>query len=514
MIIHDVQQGSEAWHSLRAKHFTASEAPAMMGASKYQTRQDLLRIKAGGEAAEISNFQQKIFDQGHATEAAARAILEARIGEDLYPVTATAEIDGLPLLASFDGLTMDETQVYEHKLWNEGLAMQVRTGNLEPHYYWQLEQQLLISNAFVAMFVTSDGTEENFELHGYQSVKERRDMLIAGWKQFAEDLANYQHVEVAAEAVGRTPDALPALRIEVTGMVTASNLEAFKAGAALMFSRINRDLQTDQDFADAEKTVKHCKEVEDNIEAAKKHALSQTASIDELYRALDSVSAEARAVRLELDKLVKARKENIRAEIQQEAEIAFKAHVDTINARLGKVQLPAIKTDFAGAMKGKKTVASLRDAADTELARAKIEASQLSETIGANVTSLRELAAGYEFLFMDAQQICQKQNDDLVLLIKSRIDEHKKAEQAKIDAEVARQVEAAKVVEPVVAPELVAAIHKATHQEAPQEQDQPATAKRPTDKQIIFAVATQYNVDFHTAVKWLKEMDFSEMREQ
>ena len=78
---------------------------------------------------------------------------------------------------------------------------------------------------------------------------------------------------------------------------------------------------------------------------------------------------------------------------------------------------------------------------------------------------------------------------------------------------MARQVEAAKVVEPVVAPELVAAIHKATHQEAPQEQDQPATAKRPTDKQIIFAVATQYNVDFHTAVKWLKEMDFSEMRD-
>lgn len=513
MIIHDVQQGSEAWHSLRAKHFTASEAPAMMGASKYQTRQGLLRIKAGGEAAEISNFQQKIFDQGHATEAAARSILEARIGEDLYPVTATAEIDGLPLLASFDGLTMDESQVYEHKLWNDDLAMQVRTGNLEPHYYWQLEQQLLISNAFVAMFVTSDGTEEKFELHGYQSVKERRDMLIAGWKQFAEDLANYQHVEVAAEAVGRVPDALPALRIEVTGMVTNSNLEAFKAGAELMFSRINRDLQTDQDFADAEKTVKHCKEVEDNIEAAKKHALSQTASIDELYRALDSVSAQARTVRLELDKLVKARKENIRAEIQQEAEILFKAHVDTINARLGKAQLPAIKTDFAGAMKGKKTVASLRDAADTELARAKIEASQLSETIGANVTSLRDLAAGYEFLFMDAQQICQKQNDDLVLLIKSRIDEHMKAEQATIDAEVARQVEAAKVVEPVVAPELVAAIHKATHQEAPQEQDQPATAKRPTDKQIIFAVATQYNVDFHTAVKWLKEMDFSEMRD-
>jgi len=513
MIIVDLQQGSPEWHEHRAKHFNASDAPAMMGVSKYKTRAQLLREYATGVIAEIDPATQRRFDEGHKAEAAAREIAERMIGEELYPVTGTLAVDGLNLSASFDGITMDGLKCWEHKLFNKSLAESMKLNECDPHYYWQLEHQLLVAETDETLFMTSDGTEDNCESMTYLAVAGRRAQLMAGWKQFAEDLANYQHVEVAAEAVGRVPDALPALRIEVTGMVTNSNLEAFKAGAELMFSRINRDLQTDQDFADAEKTVKHCKEVEDNIEAAKKHALSQTASIDELYRALDSVSAQARTVRLELDRLVKARKENIRAEIQQEAEILFKAHVDTINARLGKVQLPAINTDFAGAMKGKKTVASLRDAADTELARAKIETSQLSETIGANVTSLRDLAAGYEFLFMDAQQICQKQNDDLVLLIKSRIDEHKKAEQATIDAEVARQVEAAKVVEPVVAPELVAAIHKATHQEAPQEQGQPATAKRPTDKQIIFAVATQYNVDFHTAVKWLKEMDFSEMRD-
>lgn len=518
MIIVDLQQGSPEWHEHRAKHFNASDAPAMMGVSKYKTRAQLLREYATGVTADIDPATQRRFDDGHKAEAAAREIAERMIGEELYPVTGTLVVDGLDLSASFDGITMDGLKCWEHKLFNKSLADSMRLGECDPHYYWQLEHQLLVAETDETLFMTSDGTEENCESMPYLAVAGRRAQLIAGWKQFAEDFANYQHVEVAAEAVGRVPDALPALRIEVTGMVTNSNLEAFKAGAELMFSRINRDLQTDQDFADAEKTVKHCKEVEDNIEAAKKHALSQTASIDELYRALDSVSAQARTVRLELDKLVKARKENIRAEIQQEAEIAFKAHVDTINARLGKVQLPAIKTDFAGAMKGKKTVASLRDAADTELARAKIEASQLSETIGANVTSLRDLAAGYEFLFMDAQQICQKPNDDLVLLIKSRIDEHKKAEQARIDAEVARQVEEAKTVEPVVAAPATRTIQvkidgkPATHEQVAEAVGLPAKP-RPTDKQIIFAIATQYGVDFHTAVKWLKEMDFSEMRD-
>jgi len=36
MQVHNVQQGTPEWHALRSSYFTASEAPAMMGASKYQ----------------------------------------------------------------------------------------------------------------------------------------------------------------------------------------------------------------------------------------------------------------------------------------------------------------------------------------------------------------------------------------------------------------------------------------------------------------------------------------------
>src|SRR5690606_27899364 len=126
--------------------------------------------------------------------------------------------------------------------------------------------------------------------------------------------AAYQPEEAApAPVVGRAPDQLPSLHIEVTGMVTASNLAEFKASAMAVLGSINRDLQTDEDFADAEQTVKWCKGVEERLDAAKSHALSQTASIDELFRTIDSVSAEARRIRLELDKLVTREKENRRA---------------------------------------------------------------------------------------------------------------------------------------------------------------------------------------------------------
>ncbi len=43
-------QGSPEWMAARTKYFTASEANAMMGESKYQSRSALLKQKATGIA--------------------------------------------------------------------------------------------------------------------------------------------------------------------------------------------------------------------------------------------------------------------------------------------------------------------------------------------------------------------------------------------------------------------------------------------------------------------------------
>ena len=40
MKLHSVTQGTDAWHQLRDKHFSASEAAAVMGDHKYMTRAD------------------------------------------------------------------------------------------------------------------------------------------------------------------------------------------------------------------------------------------------------------------------------------------------------------------------------------------------------------------------------------------------------------------------------------------------------------------------------------------
>ena len=430
MKIHNVAQGSPEWHALRAQHFTASEAPAMMGASKYQTRTDLLTLKKTGIAPDVTPSQQFIFDKGHATEAAARPLVEAKIGEELYPVVGTLG----NLLASMDGATMLGETLFEHKLWNESLVAQVKAEDLTPHYYWQLEQQLLVSGAERVIFVCSDGTAENFVSMEYRPVAGRAKQLIEGWKQFEADLGGHVVADAPSIVVGKAPDELPALRIELTGMVTASNLKLFEQSALAVIDSVKTTLQTDQDFADAKKAVKWCGDVEEAVAAAKKQALSQTQTIEELFSSLDRVSAHARETRLKVDKLVKAQELLVKTNIKQKAEQALTNHVAAINKTLGKVVLPAVVADFVGAMKNKRTIASLQDAVDTELARAKIDASQAADSIRLNLTSLAELATDHAFLFSDIQQLVIKANDDLVTLIKFRISEHEKAEEEKAEA--------------------------------------------------------------------------------
>ena len=231
---------------------------------------------------------------------------------------------------------------------------------------------------------------------------------------------------------------LPALTIELTGMVKTSNLAEFRETALAVIGAINTDLQTDEDFAGAENAIKWAKEVEDRLDEAKQRALSQTASIEELFRAVDDIKEKFRGTRLELDRLVKSRKESIRVQIINEATAELAAHIATLERGIAPLRLPPCPADFGNAIKGKKTVQSLREAASAELARAQLVADEAACQIAANVKALDTLAGDYLHLFPDLGQICAKPADHFEVLVRARIAEHKEAERRRLEAEQAR----------------------------------------------------------------------------
>ena len=449
----DFIQGTPEWLADRARgfnglpFFNASDAPAMMGCSAYTTRAQLLRDLHTGMTGQVDAATQRRFDDGHRFEALARPLAEAIIGDDLYPVVGS---EGR-LSASFDGLTLDEGTAWEHKTLNDALrAILPAEGVGGPEVgaalplqnRVQMEQQCMVSGAGRELFTASRWSSDDELIEArhcwYTPDAELRAAIASCWEQFEADLAAYTLPPAAEPApIGRAPDALPALRIEVTGAVTASNLAEFKQTALAAIRSVNRDLKTDADFADADKAVKWCADVEARLKAAKEHALSQTASIDELFKALDDIAAESKAVRLDLDKLVKRRKDEVREQAVTVAAAELARHVRALNAELAPMALRPVAADFAGSIKGLRSIASMQDALDGALATAKIAADSQARTIRGNVAAFKTAAAGLEHLFPDLGQMVHKAPDDFAAVLDQRITKHRadEAEKARKAAE-------------------------------------------------------------------------------
>lgn len=509
MKTHNLIQSSPEWHAHRAAHFNASDAPAMMGVSSYKTRSELLHELATGVTPEVDDATQRRFDNGHRVEALARPLAEKIVGEDLYPVVGS---EGR-LSASFDGLTLLEDTAYEHKSLNEALRGSMRPdipgSELPLEYQIQMEQQCMVSGAEKVLFMASAWSGDDLleERHcWYKPNPELAERIRQGWEQFETDLAAYTAPEVIERATGRTPESLPALHIEVTGMVTASNLDAFKSHALAVFGSINRELTTDQHFADAEKTVKWCADVERRLNAAKQHALSQTESIDALFRAIDEVSAEARTVRLELDKLVTRRKVEVKEAIVSKARTAYDEHVAALRADNGGAWIMLPPPDFAGAAKGKRSLESLQDAVDTVLANAKIAADASARSIRANLACIEQEGEGFGFLFADRSALISKPIEDLRVLVRARITEHRAAEAKRVDEEAANaRVDAERVQE---APPAAAPVAVPIAKPAPVVAGRPVQPpRRPSDDEIIDAVCLHFRAHESKVIEWMLEMD-------
>ncbi len=432
-------QGSEAWHAHRRAHLNASELPALMGLSPYQSRSELIRARATGVEPEVDAMTARLFQQGHEFEAIAREWAEEMLQDTLYPTVLAAEVEGLPLSASLDGQTLDGSVIFEHKSGRADLLASLESGVIPEQYHPQMEQCLLLSGAERCLFMASSGNRETMRFAWYTSRPELRAQIVPTWRQFLADVQTYVPPPAAEPApVGKAPETLPALRIEVTGAVTASNLAEFKQTALTAIRSVNRDLKTDADFADADKAVKWCADVEARLKAAKEHALSQTASIDELFKALDDIAAEARAVRLDLDKLVKRRKDEVREHAVLAARRALDDHIAALNGELAPMRLEQVPADFAGAIKGLRSIASMQDALDVALAQAKIIADAQARVIRTNIAAFKQRAAGVEFLFSDLSLLVHKAADDFAAVLDARIAKHQADQAAR---EVQRQRE-------------------------------------------------------------------------
>ncbi|WP_019700426.1 YqaJ viral recombinase family protein [Paracidovorax oryzae] len=425
MQIVNLTQGSPEWHAHRRNHFNASDAPAMMGCSSYRTRSDLVRELATGIAPEADPAAERRFADGHRFEALARPLAEKIIGEELSPCVGTSG----KLSASFDGLTFMGDVAFEHKSLNGRLRAAMVEGctgaDLPREYQVQMEQQTAVSGCERVLFMATKWAEDGTLLERrhcwYMPNPQLRAQILAGWEQLERDIAAHEvpdapPVKTVAEPVA----ALPAVFAQVTGSIALKdNLPEYEVALRdFIEHRLITQPESDQDFANLDLQIKALKGAEAALDASEEQALSQAEMLSAFKRQKDMLHKLTRDTRLAAEKLLTAEKERIKLAQVQRGQKAFSEHVAALNTRLGERYMPAVPTDFPGAIKGKRTVDSLRDAVDSELARAKISANEIADRIQANMQTLA--AAGDAAQFPDAAQLVLKAPDDLRAVIAHR----------------------------------------------------------------------------------------------
>jgi len=438
MRIHDLVQGSPEWNAFRLSHHGASEAAAMLGLSKKATRSELLRIKHTGIPKEFSDWvQTNILDYGHQVESLARPLIEQIIGEDLYPVTCSNEDEGGNLSASCDGLTMLYDTAFEHKQWNAELAASVDSGVLPEEHMPQCQQIMLVTGASRVVFTVSDGTPDNLVWMEVRPDEEWFERILAGWRQFDQDLADYILPEAESLTVAEAVQALPAVTVQVSGQLDVrENFAVFETALRnFLEHRLIREPQTDQDFADLDQQIKALKKAEEALNAAEAMMLAQIQSVDDAKRQKDMLAKLVRDNRLMAEKLLSGEKSRRREESVEAARKAFAAHIDELQHEIGGLRLDVPPPDFAAAIKGLKTLASIRDKLDTALANGKVAADRQASDLRAKQSWVDSEVADYRILLPDLQQLAAKPLDDFKLAILARIDAHKQAEAERLEAE-------------------------------------------------------------------------------
>jgi hypothetical protein len=256
------------------------------------------------------------------------------------------------------------------------------------------------------------------------------------------------------------------LAIETRGEIITNNLPEFRELVREAIGKINRDLKTDEEFGQAELDVKALKSAEDAVRAAAIQAFDE--QLKALVDGLNATAEEIRAPRLELEKLIAKRKDEVKNELITEA--------------LGRlVCAPRLRASVFGkslteAIKGKRTLDSMRKALDVMVAthNAMIEKARVAiDTF--TWEHGKELA-------MDAEDLEVKGPDNVNAELRRRLDllkaeEEKKrlaaeAEKAKAEVEQMKRAaaEASKPPLPPAPAPLAAPIGTAAPRSAPANQ--------------------------------------------
>lgn len=146
----ELKSNADEYLKWRSSKLGASEVPAIMGVSPYDTSYGLWLKKTGRAKSEWQS--NPAIEIGNRFEASARSLFEMKVDLDFPPTIVVSEEYNF-MHASLDGFNAEAKAVLEIKNVSGDKVFQDALNNkIAEHYYDQVQQQLYLSKADVAYF--------------------------------------------------------------------------------------------------------------------------------------------------------------------------------------------------------------------------------------------------------------------------------------------------------------------------------------------------------------------------
>ena len=151
-----MEQRSSEWLEYRSKKIGSSEVSSILGVSPYMSAYELWEIKTGKRQAKPANFAMQ---RGTDAEVTIKSLFEQQHTQLGKLSTPTLEYKDWPILiASLDGLSEDKKSIVEFKYPSKEVYLKSLNGEIPPHYYAQMQSQMLVSGCHDGYFVCYNGT--------------------------------------------------------------------------------------------------------------------------------------------------------------------------------------------------------------------------------------------------------------------------------------------------------------------------------------------------------------------
>lgn len=221
-----MQQGTQTWLDVRKSHIGSSDAPVIMGVSKWKNPHQLWQEKLGLVKEPEENFAMS---RGKALEEVARTKYQELHFIEVQPeVIFHLEHDWM--MASLDGISEDKSIAVEIKcpIGNEDHTL-ASQGKIPDHYYPQLQHQLAVIGIKMIHYF-SYKSDDDFHCVEVHRDDEYIAKMIQEEKIFFDKMQNFEEPTVEIECVVRADDAWQNLckqQVEVLAKITQAK-EALK----------------------------------------------------------------------------------------------------------------------------------------------------------------------------------------------------------------------------------------------------------------------------------------------